>query len=44
MRNIYLMTAALAMMAMTANAQSMKHINMNASSQNWAETLSSTKG
>lgn len=32
------MTAALAMMAMTANAQSMKHINMNASSQNWAET------
>ena len=37
MRNIYLMTAALAMMAMTANAQSMKHINMNASSQTWAE-------
>ena len=43
MRNIYLMTAALAMMAMTANAQSMKHINMNASSQNWAETSAPQK-
>lgn len=43
MRNIYLMTAALAMMAMTANAQSMKHINMNASSQNWAETSTPQK-
>ena len=43
MRNIYLMTAALAMMAMTANAQSMKHINMNASSQNWAETSAPKK-
>ena len=37
------MTAALAMMAMTANAQSMKHINMNASSQNWAETSAPQK-
>lgn len=37
------MTAALAMMAMTANAQSMKHINMNASSQNWAETSTPQK-
>lgn len=37
------MTAALAMMAMTANAQSMKHINMNASSQNWAETSAPKK-
>lgn len=27
MRNIYLMSAALALMAMSANAQSMKHIN-----------------
>ena len=43
MRNIYLMTAAIAMMAMTANAQSMKHINMNASSQNWAETSAPQK-
>ena len=43
MRNIYLMTAALAMMAMTANAQSMKHINMNASSQTWAETSTPQK-
>ena len=43
MRNIYLMTAALAMMAMTANAQSMKHINMNASSQNWAVTSAPQK-
>ena len=43
MRNIYLMTAALAMMAMTANAQSMKHINMNASSQNWAKTSAPQK-
>ena len=43
MRNFYLMTAALAMMAMTANAQSMKHINMNASSQNWAETSAPQK-
>ena len=43
MRNIYLMTAALAMMAMTANAQSMKHTNMNASSQNWAETSAPQK-
>lgn len=43
MRNIYLMTAALAMMAMTANAQGMKHINMNASSQNWAETSAPQK-
>lgn len=31
------------MMAMTANAQSMKHINMNASSQNWAETSAPQK-
>lgn len=37
------MTAALAMMAMTANAQSMKHINMNASSQTWAETSTPQK-
>lgn len=37
------MTAALAMMAMTANAQSMKHINMNASSQNWAVTSAPQK-
>lgn len=37
------MTAALAMMAMTANAQSMKHINMNASSQNWAKTSAPQK-
>lgn len=37
------MTAAIAMMAMTANAQSMKHINMNASSQNWAETSAPQK-
>ena len=37
------MTAALAMMAMTANAQSMKHTNMNASSQNWAETSAPQK-
>ena len=37
------MTAALAMMAMTANAQGMKHINMNASSQNWAETSAPQK-
>ena len=43
MRNIYLMTAALAMMAMTANAQSMKHINMNASSQTWAEASTPQK-
>ena len=43
MRNIYLMTAALAMMAMTANAQGMKHINMNASSQNRAETSAPQK-
>lgn len=43
MRNIYLVTAALAMMAMTANAQSMKHINMNASSQTWAETSTPQK-
>ena len=38
-----MMTAALAMMAMTANAQSMKHINMNASSQTWAETSTPQK-
>lgn len=31
------------MMAMTANAQSMKHINMNASSQNWAKTSAPQK-
>ena len=31
------------MMAMTANAQSMKHINMNASSQTWAETSTPQK-
>lgn len=31
------------MMAMTANAQSMKHINMNASFQNWAETSAPQK-
>lgn len=37
------MTAALAMMAMTANAQSMKHINMNASSQTWAEASTPQK-
>ena len=37
------MTAALAMMAMTANAQSMKHINMNASSQNWSVTSAPQK-
>lgn len=37
------MKAALAMMAMTANAQSMKHINMNASSQTWAETSTPQK-
>lgn len=37
------MTATLAMMAMTANAQSMKHINMNASSQNWAVTSAPQK-
>ena len=37
------MTAALAMMAMTANAQSIKHINMNASSQNWAVTSAPQK-
>lgn len=37
------MTAALSMMAMTANAQSMKHINMNASSQTWAETSTPQK-
>ena len=37
------MTAALAMMAMTANAQSMKHINKEATAKTWVETATPQK-
>ena len=43
MRNIYLMSAALALMAMSANAQSMKHINKEATAKTWVETATPQK-
>ena len=43
MRNIYLMSAALALMAMSANAQSMKRINMETTAKTWAETATPQK-
>ena len=43
MRNIYLMSAALALMAMSANAQSMKRINKEATAKTWVETATPQK-
>ena len=43
MRNIYLMSAALALMAMSANAQSMKRINMETTAKTWVETATPQK-
>ena len=43
MRNIYLMSAALALMAMSANAQSMKRINKEATANTWVETANPQK-
>lgn len=43
MRNIYLMSAALALMAMSANAQSMKHINKEVTAKTWVETATPQK-
>lgn len=43
MRNIYLMSAALALMAMSANAQSMKRINKEATTKTWVETATPQK-
>lgn len=43
MRNIYLMSAALALMAMSANAQSMKRINMETTAKTWTETATPQK-
>ena len=43
MRNIYLMSAALALMAMSANAQSMKRINKEVTAKTWVETATPQK-
>ena len=43
MRNIYLMSAALALMAMSANAQSMKRINKETTAKTWVETATPQK-
>lgn len=43
MRNIYLMSAALVLMAMSANAQSMKRINKEATAKTWVETATPQK-
>ncbi len=43
MRNIYLMSAALVLMTMSANAQSMKRINKEATAKTWVETATPQK-
>lgn len=43
MRNIYLMSAALVLMTMSANAQSMKRINKEATAKTWVETTAPQK-
>ena len=43
MRNIYLMSAALVMMTMSANAQSMKRINKEVTAKTWVETANPQK-
>ena len=43
MRNIYLMSAALVLMTMSANAQSMKRINKEATTKTWVETATPQK-
>ena len=43
MRNIYLMSAALVMMTMSANAQSMKRINKEVTAKTWVETATPQK-
>ena len=43
MRNIYLMSAALVLMTMSANAQSMKRINKEVTAKTWVETATPQK-
>ena len=43
MRNIYLMSAALVLMTMSANAQSMKRINKETTAKTWVETATPQK-
>ena len=43
MRNIYLMSAALVLMTMSANAQSMKRINKEVTANTWVETTAPQK-